>query len=125
MMDDERLTVTKREQLLADSESYKEAIRDGVIEIKSSAEKWVRTVLIIGGTLILAYSFARNLIEQKRYKDNPDLPVRASASSDLGIFNRVMEQIAFFLMAMAREKLMEFLKTYQKPDADPGITEEE
>ena len=123
MKEDEPL-VSKRDQLLADSESYKEAIRDGVIEIKSSAEKWVRTVLIIGGTLIFAYTFARNLIEQRRYKDNPDLPVRAAGSSDLGIFNRVMEQIAFFLMAMAREKLMDFLKTYQKPDADPGATEE-
>jgi len=123
-MDEDRLTIQKREQLVADSEAHKDAIRNQVIELKSSAERWMKTVLVIGGTIVIAYSFVRALIDQRGSKSNPDLPVKTNHGANLGIFNSVMQQIAFFLMAMAREKLMEFLNNYSKGEADTPASEE-
>jgi hypothetical protein len=113
-MEEEKIIVSHREKLLTDSEAYKDAIKNQVFEIKSSAERWAKAVLIVGGTIFLAYTFFRSLIDARKYNENDQLPARTVSVSELNIFQKIMEQIAFFLMAIAREKLMEFLKTYGK-----------
>ena len=113
-MKEERITVSKREQLVKESDAYRDAIKNQVQDIKTSAEQWAKTVLIIGGTIVLAYTFVKTLLGKGKSNENTNLPATTSERHDYGIFNKVMEQIAFFLMAIAREKLMEFLKSYGK-----------
>jgi hypothetical protein len=116
----EEKQISKREKLVHESDVYKEAIIDQVEDIKSSMEQWLKTVLVIGGTIVISYTFVRSLIHKKERSDeNENLPARTHAEKD-SIANRIMEQIAFFLMSVAREKLMEFLKKYGKNDTkDP------
>ena len=111
-MKDEK-SLLKREKLVKESDIHKEALKEQVEDIKSSAEQWLKTILVVGGTIIISYTFVKSLFNKDPKSNNENLPARAGLERD-GIAQRVLEQIAFFLMAVAREKLMDFLKKYGK-----------
>ena len=101
----------RREQLRSKSEVYKVALHDQVDEIRDTAEKWVQTAVVIGGVLLAGYVLMRSLLEKDGNPvKNKNLPVVVGASGGSRIFNNIMEQMALFLLALAKEKLTELLK---------------
>ncbi len=115
----------QKERLAIASEKFKEKIK---LNIGGSIGKIERTIiagLIITGSLVLAYKFAKALVsEPKKKKSKPGkkpitteevkalkeevIEVEEEQGSDF--LKGVLETIALFILIIAREKLEEYIK---------------
>ena len=101
----------ERKKLTAKSIDYKEALQDQFGDMKVKVEQWSRTGLVIGGALLIGYILIKALLQEEDIPSkNKSLPVVHDQSGGSRIFNSIMEQIALFLLALAKEKLAELVK---------------
>ena len=104
----------KRDQLKAKSDDYKGALLVQVHEIRDSAENWARAIVVVGSILLVGYALTKALFEDKgKTAQKKNLPAVVGASGGSRIFNSIMEQMALFLLALAKEKLTELVKEHK------------
>ncbi|MBW8050598.1 MAG: hypothetical protein FVQ77_09710 [Cytophagales bacterium] len=105
-------TIKKKKVLHVTSDQYKKAIRSDIEGLKKNARKWSTNALIIGGTLLAAYSLVKIFFDSKdEESESPDrdhnLP--ANTNHESIVVRMIKEQLAAFLLNLAKKKLIEFL----------------
>lgn len=126
----EKPSLKDRKQVLLDKASlYKKQIRENVNELYDDVENRGKKVLIIGGVLIIAYgildlilkSRQNNAIEEDYIDDDREIqnpPVSTRPKQDSFIVRSIKEQIAAFIMALAKQTLNEILENLKKKQTE-------
>ena len=109
-------TIKKKEVLHKTSDQYKKAIRSDLDGLKKNARKWSTNALIIGGTLLAAYSLVKIFFDSgDEEAESPtkghNLP--ANTNHESIVVRMIKEQITAFLLNLAKKKLIEFLEDLQ------------
>lgn len=114
-----------KRRLLKKSASQKAALEDEVNLLSARTEKIVINALVIGGALAISYILVRQLgKKQKKKKVTKSLAVTALPEQEeeesqtsskfvdalTGIGTMMASQATAFLLALAKEKLMEYLE---------------
>jgi len=110
----------EKERLAIESERFKEKIKLNIGGSISKIERTIITGLIITGSLVLAYKFAKALITEREKipipKKNPNnVAIVSDEEEDVfedgsGFLKGILETIALFILIIAREKLEEFIQ---------------
>jgi len=111
----------EKERLAIESERFKEKIKLNIGGSISKIERTIITGLIITGSLVLAYKFAKALItgrektQMPRKKLNNNVAVGVDEEEEAfedgsGFLKSILETIALFILIIAREKLEEFIQ---------------
>ncbi len=130
----------RKEELNRETERYKQAIEDQVSVLKQDAGKVTRTALIVGGAALGTYFIGRAIVNRKKkkrakelmytspsahYNYNPNLPVLTSnfpattprsRKSGNPVVNLITKQIALFLVAIAKQRIMAAIDRNGKHD---------
>ena len=112
-----------RHQLLEASLEYKEEIREGLQTILTKLGKTGVNALIISGSLVTSYLLYRAIVGSRatKFKKDADGIDEKYLSGEPSIIDKladkVLEQMLLFLLTLAKEKLVEYLKE-QKKDND-------
>lgn len=111
--------IGQKARLAIASERFKEKIKLNIGGSISKIERTIITGLIITGSLVLAYKFAKALITgqektqmpRKKPNNNVAVGVDEEAFEDgSGFLKSILETIALFILIIAREKLEEFIQ---------------
>ena len=112
-------TIKKKEVLHNTSDQYKKAIKSDLDGLKKNARKWGKNALIIGGTLLAAYSFVKIFFDsdtnsvgagdEEVEPPSKDHKLPANTNHESIIVRMIKEQLAAFLLNLAKKKLIEFL----------------
>ncbi|MDJ1484022.1 hypothetical protein QNI16_26230 [Cytophagaceae bacterium YF14B1] len=103
------------------TEKYKKAIENQVGDLKANAGKIGKNALIIGGTLVAGYLIVRVLVGKDKTtqlsfeKEERNLPA-APVKRESAIVSLIKQQIALFLIAIAKEKLFQAIEQLRKND---------
>lgn len=133
-----------KQELLRKSARHREEIEGGVKLITDNTQKILTNALVIGGSLALTYLLVRQLSgssgkkKHKHKKRSPKVKfvqeapqeevvtaVQEEPEEDPGLLGQVgtalMSQASLFLLNLAKDKLMEYLKTMgeEKNEAQP------
>jgi len=111
----------EKEKLAIASERFKEKIKLNIGGSISKIERTIITGLIITGSLVLAYKFAKALItgrektQMPRKKPNNNVAIGVDEEEEAfedgsGFLKSILETIALFILIIAREKLEEFIQ---------------
>ena len=111
----------QKERLAIASERFKEKIKLNIGGSIGKIERTIITGLIITGSLVLAYKFAKALITEReraplpKKKPNNNVAVVSDEEEDAfedgsGFLKGILETIALFILIIAREKLEEFIQ---------------
>ncbi len=111
----------QKARLAIASERFKEKIKLNIGGSISKIERTIITGLIITGSLVLAYKFAKALITERektpmpRKKPNNNVAVVVDEEEEAfadgsGFLKSILETIALFILIIAREKLEEFIQ---------------
>ena len=101
----------KRESLKSKSSSFKEAISKNIDDIKSGSVN-VRNASLIGGGILLGGYLLYKMISSDSEVDsenNEKLVVVQAPKQESIIAKKIKQSIATFLLAIARQKLLEYL----------------
>ena len=124
----EKPSIKDKKQVLLDKASlYKKQIRESVNELYEDVENRGKKVLIIGGALIITYGILdlilksrQNKVVEEEYEEreiqNP--PVSTRPKQDSFIIRSIKEQIAAFIMALAKQTLNEILENLKKKQTE-------
>jgi len=115
----------QKARLAIASERFKEKIKLNIGGSISKIERTIITGLIITGSLVLAYKFAKALIigrektPMPRKKPNNNVAVVIDEEEEAfengsGFLKSILETIALFILIIAREKLEEFIQGEDK-----------
>jgi len=105
-------TIKKKEVLHKTSDQYKNAIKSDLDGLKKNAREWGKNALIIGGTLLAVYSLVNIFFDSEDEKvESPakDHKLPANTNHESIIVRMIKEQLAAFLLNLAKKKLIEFL----------------
>jgi hypothetical protein len=115
--------VAQRERLLREKEEFKQAIMQDVKDTKSEIVDTTKLLVIGAGAILLGYLAVRvvdNLTTKKQPTAEPtpiplaqaEAPqVRApKAAPDFSLWHTIKEQLALFVVAFAKDKLLEFFE---------------
>lgn len=90
----------------------KQAIMERVGDLKSDVKKWGTIALIGLGTIYITYRVIRKATSTKSKESATagNQPVLMNYSGESRIVSMIKEQIALFLFAIAKKKLLEYLQ---------------
>ncbi|MEM1134452.1 MAG: hypothetical protein AAGI07_01340 [Bacteroidota bacterium] len=111
--------ITERKQVLQDqAKLYKKRIRQNVNDLYGNAESKGKKIIIIGGALIVVYGILDLALrfrpkgisqtEDATNLENP--PVSTHIRNESVIIRSIKEQIASFILALAKQALNEVLE---------------
>jgi len=110
----------EKERLAIESERFKEKIKLNIGGSISKIERTIITGLIITGSLVLAYKFAKALITEREKipipKNKPNnVAIVSDEEEDVfedssSFLKSILETIALFILIIVREKLEEFIQ---------------
>jgi hypothetical protein len=111
----------QKHMLEKDSLAFKEAFSEELAKLSGMARKTGTTAVIIGGGLFLSYYLIKKIFfrkPSKKYKAVSKTPssgiIVQKPRKDSVIVAMIKEQIALFLITIAKEKLRAFLKASEK-----------
>lgn len=106
----------QKEKLAKSSEDLKKALDVEIDKLKENAGEWGKVVMVAGGALFLTYmvvkAFRKSKPKKHQNKEQMYYPVPAKPSNTLG--RKILEQIAFFVLAIAKQKVLQILEQKQK-----------
>ena len=101
------------------SEQFKNALSGDVNELKEVSKDAGKSALIGGGIVlggfILYKLFSSSKENEEAHKEKSTDVVYVNPPSNNSIFNTIMSNISMFLLQIAKEKLMEFMKEKKEP----------
>lgn len=103
---------TDRETLNKKSASFKDAITTNFDEIKSNTDEISKAALIGGGIVLAGYIIYRLLRSEPKHLQNSDdkgVIVVNGGYQELAIVRNIKNAIATFILAIAKQKLVEYL----------------
>jgi hypothetical protein len=119
-------TSERKKQLYKEAKAYKKVIEGQVDDIKSEAIRISTTALIIGGVLATTYLLFNFLVSDTEKKqltkvpENAHLPVlvKKEKSKESWVISSIKGYMMSFLMAIAKDKLMEALTILKENHAE-------
>ncbi|MDH5603851.1 MAG: hypothetical protein OEY51_07925 [Cyclobacteriaceae bacterium] len=118
-----------RRQLLEASVEYKDEIREGLQGVVSKLGKTGVNALVIGGALVTSFLLYRALsggsrsVESKGNKNKEERNEEVVMPSFVDkLADKVLEQMLLFLLALAKEKLLEYLNDQKNDNDDSTVT---
>jgi hypothetical protein len=119
-------TSERKKQLHKEAKAYKKVIEGQVDDIKSEAIRISTTALIIGGVLATTYLLFNFLVSDTEKKqltkvpENAHLPVlvKKEKSKESWVISSIKGYMMSFLMAIAKDKLMEALTILKENHAE-------
>jgi hypothetical protein len=103
----------RKARLDKSKEDLKRAIMSRVNEIKSDTKKWGLVAIIGLGTIYITYRVIKKSIGSNSKNDNiqsGNQPAPMNYTGESKIVSMIKEQIALFLFAIAKKKLLEYLQ---------------
>jgi len=104
----EEFSVKKR-KLKENSDFYKKEFTEDLSDFTGKLERGILTGLVVGGLTFIAYKFLQRTIfreEEKQEKTEPKIQ-----ESSFGQIPKILaESAAVFLLNLAKDKLLEYLK---------------
>jgi len=113
--------VIDREALKKKSASLKEAISNNFDDIKSNSEDVSKAVLIGGGVIFAGYLIYRMLRSDSHDHENLDdksVIVVNNSAQESTIVKSIKNAIATFILAIAKQKLAEYLNKRENNNTD-------
>ncbi len=122
-------TSERRQELHKEAQAYKKTIDGQVNDLKTEATRVGTTALIVGtvlaGVYVIFSLITSDTKEEKKIKkiENTNLPVviKKEKTGDLWIVSSIKGYIATFILAFAKNKIMEAI-TILKENNDPKST---
>ncbi|RUA31890.1 MAG: hypothetical protein DSY77_12390 [Bacteroidetes bacterium] len=126
--------MSNQEKLLERSKKYEQDLSEQLSEYSGKAEKLGKNALMIAGGIFLAYQ-AMKLItgggkksrksqvyrevdeDEKEYEDSPRIIIKREESSN-SILDSLKAEVGGILVAIAREKILEFLSQLENRKSD-------
>jgi hypothetical protein len=113
--DDDFLTdyVKRKDELNKTAFAYKRSIVGELKDLKFNVNKWTQVAIAVGGALVVSYVVYRMFRggSDKIVKGGSSKPVKIKTySEESPIIRMIKENIATFLLSIAKQKLMEFLE---------------
>ena len=119
----DRKSIADRKWALGQStKKYKLAIEEQLGGLKANAGKIGKNTLVIGGVLLVSYLIVRALAKEKKpgkglvTQPERHLPATAVVRRESTIVNMIKQQIALFLIAIAKQKITEVIEQLRKND---------
>ncbi|ADR22027.1 hypothetical protein MATR_03390 [Marivirga tractuosa] len=118
--------MSNQEKLLERSKKYEQDLSEQLKEYSGKAEKFGKNALMIAGGVFLAYQAVKLITggskknkksqvykevneDENEYDDSPRIIIRREESSGGGIMDALKAEVGGILVAIAREKILEFL----------------
>ncbi|MEL6534448.1 MAG: hypothetical protein AAFQ98_03500 [Bacteroidota bacterium] len=124
-LDDLKNAKVSREQLEKAEAGFRDAIEKQLDVLEDQVTKWGHTLLVASGTALLGFGIAQVIIKSrnKSEEDQEETPEKETqdqteSSENIPVFERlaspiveqIKEQMALFLAALVKQKLVEFLE---------------
>jgi hypothetical protein len=116
--------MSNQEKLLEKSKKYEQDLSEQLSEYSGKAEKFGKNALMIAGGIFLAYHAVKFITGSKKsrntkvyrevggdeedYEDSPRIIIKRDDSQS-GILDALKAEVGGILVAIAREKILEFL----------------
>jgi hypothetical protein len=130
--------MSNQEQLLEKSKRYEKDLSEQLNEYSGKAQNIGKNALMIAGGVFLAYQAVKLLTgskksrrskvykevneEESEHDDSPRLIIRREVSSS-GIMDSLKAEVGGILVAIARDKILEFLSQLENKKFDDGEKE--
>jgi len=118
--------MSNQEKLLERSKKYEQDLSEQLKEYSGKAEQFGKNALMIAGGVFLAYQAVKLITggskksrktkvykevneDESDYDDYPRIVIRREESSVGGIMDSIKAEVGGILVAIAREKILEFL----------------
>ncbi|QCK13684.1 hypothetical protein [Mangrovivirga cuniculi] len=123
----------KKEQLKNNSDYYRYLMEEELDEIMEEAEVWGKRALIAGGAVLTAY-LTYKLLKGKKDSDETELEADTDSAKvinvdkkvkkdDFSIWKALKYQAGIFALALAKEKINEFLEKNSDESDNPVAKE--
>lgn len=107
-----KVIANRKKELYHKSDQFKSAVTSDINRLKFDLGRIGKNFLIIGGSLYVAYKLSKMIIGSSTREVPPGKLVSTKESSVM--VNKIKEQIALFLLALAFKKLKEFVQENRK-----------
>jgi hypothetical protein len=132
--------MSNQEKLLERSKKYEQDLSEQLSEYSGKAEKFGKNALMIAGGIFLAYQAVKLITgggkksrksqvyrevdeDEKEYEDSPRIIIKREESSN-SILDSLKAEVGGILVAIAREKILEFLSQLENRKSDDDDKEE-
>ncbi|WP_340152693.1 hypothetical protein [uncultured Marivirga sp.] len=125
--------MSNQEKLLEKSKKYEQDLSAQLSEYSGKAQKFGKNALMIAGGVFLAYQAVKLITGSKRsrdskvykevhedetdYEDSPRIIIRREESQS-GILDALKAEVGGILVAIARDKILEFLSQLENKKAN-------
>jgi len=125
--------MSNQEQLLEKSKRYEQDLSEQLSEYSGKAQKFGKNALMIAGGVFLAYQAVRLITGSKKsrhskvykevdedddnYEDSPRIIIKRDDSHS-SILDALKAEVGGILVAIAREKILEFLSQLENKKSD-------
>jgi|TARA_R100000027_G_scaffold57364_1_gene46925 hypothetical protein len=126
--------MSNQEKLLERSKKYEQDLSEQLKEYSGKAEKFGKNALMIAGGVFLAYQAVKLITgggkksrksqvyrevdeDEKEYEDSPRIIIKREESSN-SILDSLKAEVGGILVAIAREKILEFLSQLENRKSD-------
>ncbi|HAA12381.1 MAG TPA: hypothetical protein DCE41_12050 [Cytophagales bacterium] len=133
-LDDLKNAKVSREQLEKAEAGFREAIEQQLDVLEDSVSKWGRTFLVASGTALLGFGVVQFITKGRSTEEEDEVADSkegtssqpAESSENVPVLERIAspivqqikEQMALFLAALVKQKLMEFLERINRLDGE-------
>jgi type I site-specific restriction-modification system R (restriction) subunit len=110
----------RKARLDKSTNDFKRAVSNSIEDIKGNVRKWGTVALVVGGTIFVTYKVIKAIAGSNKNNDNQNpgnYPTHAGGQEST-IVSLIKQQIAIFLFALAKKKLLDVLKNYEIIDEE-------
>lgn len=114
--------VKRKDALNKTAFAYKRSLLGELKDLKINLNKWTQVAIAVGGALVISYVVYRMVKGggNKVVKGGGSKPVKIKTyTEESPIIRMIKENIATFLLSIAKQKLMEFLEQQKVTNAKP------
>ena len=103
-----------KQKLKASTEQHRQEFEKELENIVANIDKIGKTLLWVGGGLVLGYQIFKLLKAKDQPSDKGDAPVNLSPASQQkqGIAQSLVDELALYLLNIVKKKLIEFLDNH-------------
>jgi hypothetical protein len=114
----------KKSELIETADALRQKIESQLANIKDETIDNAKKILVIGGASLAVYWLVNALLNDDDKAKKPKIDKESTKviiqepAEDSAIFTAIKGAVITFLLALAKEKLMEVLSQLNKPDAE-------
>ena len=104
-----------KERLKQSTEDLKKALEVEIDRMKENASEWGKIILVAGGAVLLTYAVVKAFRKPKEKKHQGAEPTYypVPVKQPNLLVSRILEHIAFFVLGVVQQKLVQYLEQRQ------------